>query len=561
MIAMKTAYILGLAACCIVATAACPSAADVVRISAVSQVWSDAGRTLPAVLAKLDEAAAQHADLALLPQECVKTDGQPIPGPVVDILAARAKQHRMYVVACLREKLLDRAGKLLGKYRKSHKMPDESMALGDELPVFPTDFGPVALRIGTDRFFPEIDMVYAAKGAVLVLWSQMPEPVEDEHAQDFPMQGRASDLAVAMACARYATAGPGWITNFYPPYCGSPIGRAFVVNREGQKVACTSRSGGVATATLPRAELAPGRAPSRQRGFAAITAPLQMPSARTWGKRKVRISAVQAHVGIDELLAKLDEAGRLQSDIVCTYEFVWISGPDRKQIDRQTPIAKKQLEQVAAKARQHKMYVLIAGVIDRIERNEAILYDRQGKEAGRYFKVIQTHPEQICGDAAPVFETDFGRIAARICADEWLVELDRSYAVQGVDILFTPTQSWGPDAIFRKLRDMSRAMDGVNFLVECTHLTTETTHRSMIVDPTGMAVAQSEYRGPGLLSAMVDLDGQRPLRYLRVYDPHTPGGYLPEYQPAQMPRLGNDLRETILRSRRPGLYQALAPAK
>jgi predicted amidohydrolase len=83
--------------------------------------------------------------------------------------------------------LLDRDGKPVGKYRKSHKMPDESMALGDELRALPTDFGPVGLRIGTDRFFPEIDLVYAAGGARLVLWSQMPEPVEDEHVQDVPV--------------------------------------------------------------------------------------------------------------------------------------------------------------------------------------------------------------------------------------------------------------------------------------------------------------------------------------------------------------------------------------
>jgi len=38
-----------------------------------------------------------------------------------------------------------------------------------------------------------------------------------------------------------------------------------------------------------------------------------------------------------------------------------------------------------------------------------------------------------------------------------------------------------------------------------------------------------------------------------------PGGYLPEYQDPQLPQIANDLKETILRQRRPELYQVLAP--
>lgn len=543
------------------------TADDSVRISVVSQVWSDEGRTLEAVEKLLDQAAGQGADLALLPQECIRSEGQSLPGPLSEALAAKARQHKMYVVGNLRERdagktfvtsfLLDREGKLVGKYRKSHKLPDETMGCGDELPVFETELGPLAMRIGTDRFFPEIDMVYSARGARMILWSQAPEPLEDEHAQDFPSQGRAADLQIPIACARYGFQGPGWITNKYPPYCGCPIGRAYVVNREGQRIACTPRSGGVATATFLKSQLAPGRSPVRNPAFAAITAPVQLPATRSWSKRRIRASAIESHLGIEELLARLDEAGKLGSDIVCTYELVWIHGPDPKVIERQTEVAKKNLQRVAAKASEYKMYVLIAGVVDRIERNEAILFGRDGQEVGRYYKIAKTHDEMIPGEAATVLETDFGRIGVRICADEWMLELDRCYAIQGADLVFTPTQSWGPDALFRNLRDISRAMDGANFLVECTHHCTENIHRSMIVDPAGAVVARSEYNQPGLVSAVIDLDNV-PKRYLRVYDPHVPAGYLPQYQPTQMPRTADDLREAILSSRRPELYGPLA---
>lgn len=509
-----------------------PHPAGAIRVSVAAQAWSEEGRTLGAVLELLELARREAPDIVLLPQECVAGEPEPIPGPTSEAIARKAREIGAYVVGCIRERdaertfvtsfLADRAGRIAGKYRKSHKLPDEDLDLGDELPVFSTDFGEVAMKIGSDRHFPEIDLVYAAKGARLVLWSQAPEPVEDEHLQDFPAQGRAADFGIAIACARYAPAGPGWITNFYPPYCGSPIGRSWVADREGQRIASTPRRPGVATATIGRAELKPGRSPSRNPRFPALAAPVALPEPRSWAKRVVRVAAIEGHVGTDELLERLDEAGRLGTDVACTYEFVWIHGPEEETIRRETEAARRNLERVREKAREHRMYVIVAGVIERIERNGAIVYDREGRELGRYCKVAKTHSEQIPGEAAPVFETDFGRIAVRICADEWYAELDRSYALAGADIVFVPTQSRGPDAIFRELRDASRAMDGGCFLVECTHASTEVRHRSRIIDPTGFPVAASSYRKPGIVTAVLDLDRSRPLRYLRVYDPHEP---------------------------------------
>jgi len=541
-----------------------------VRVSVATQVWSDEGRTLDAALERIDEAALDGADLVLLPQECVKTGGEPIPGPISEAIAARAAEHEMYVIANIREReegktyvtsfLCDRTGEIIGKYRKSHKMPDEDMDLGDELPVFDTDLGKIAMRIGTDRFFADIDHVYTVKGARIILWSQMPEPVDDEFLQDFPSMGRAADYGVFIACARYSFAEEGWITNKFPPYRGCPIGRSYVINREGQRVACTPRKGtGVATAVMPKAQLrGGGRGARHMQAFAALTEPVRLPEPREWAKRKVRLTIIESHLGVDELLVKLDEAGEIGSDLVCLYEFVWIRGGKPEKVAEMTARAKESLAKIAAKAKQWQMYVLIAGVIDRLERNEAILYDREGQEVGRYFKIVRTHDEQICGEETPILETDFGRIGVRICADEAHVEIDRCYGVKGADILCTPTQSWGPDALKRDLRDLSRAMDAGFFLVECTHAGTEARHRSIIAEPTGAIVASSNYRRPSIVTAVVDLDHDRPQRYIREWTPHEPKGYLPQYQPHEFPKVANDLRETILLQRRPELYEVLS---
>ncbi|GDY19926.1 hypothetical protein LBMAG56_12710 [Verrucomicrobiota bacterium] len=547
---------------------AVPAVRRHIRVTVVCQLWSDEGRTLPAVVAKINQAVTEGTDVIVLPMECVKTDGEPIPGPISRALAAESREHQVYIVGNIREVadgktyitsfLSDRTGKLVGKYRKSHKLPDETMDLGNELPVFQTEFGKVAMRIGSDRFFPEIDHVYTTQGASLICWAQQPEPVDDEYAQDFPTAGRGYDYAVNIACARYASATPGWITSSFPPFCGMPLGRSYVINREGQRVASTPRTGvGMATATLSKGSLREGRQVYTNAAFAALTAPVVPVPDRPWVKRTIRATALGSLANFDSLLAALDEAGRLGTDIACTFEHIWITGQPPESIASKTAVAKARNSQVAAKARQWNMYVILAGVVDRLERNEAILYGRDGREVGRYSKLVKTHPEMIPGTNAPVFETDFGRVAVRICADEEFVELDRCYALQGVDILFTPTASWAPDAQSRELRDLSRAMDGGFFLVEATSPSTEHRHRSLIADPTGTVVASSEYRKRTIATAVLDLNNDRPLRYTRVYTPYQPTGNLPEYQPNQLPTPANDLRATVLRQRRPELYGVL----
>ncbi|MCE5241344.1 carbon-nitrogen hydrolase family protein [bacterium] len=573
-----------------------------VRASVVSLPLSAEGRSLPFVLDRLDEAAAAGSDIVCLPMECVQTEGEPIPGPISQALAAKAKEHHMYVIGNLREVekgavgavtdrdpngaqsrsvtaptmtyvtsfLCNRAGEIVGKYRKSHKLPDETMALGDDLPVFPTDFGPIAMRTGSDRFFADIDHVYAAKGARMIFWSQEREPMEDEWLQDYPSQGRAQDYSVFIACSRYSRAETGWITNFMPTYRGCPIGRSYLINREGMPIAYTDRKGSVATAVIPKSELSgPGRGPISKTypGFKLLVEPVAArfiaPQGATngattqWAKRKIRICAIENHVGIDDMIAKLDQCGQMGADIVCTYELVWISGGTKEHIEARTKQAQDNLRRLREKAAQYKMYVLVGGVVDRLERNEAILYGRDGQEVGRYFKCVQTHPEQVIGTGPSVIETDFGRLGVRICADNALVELDRCYGVLDVDIMFDLTQDWGPDAITRNLRNLSRCMDAGFFRVECTHRSSEPQHRSAIVEPTGIPVAQSEYLGNGIVTAVVDLDNDRPRRYAREWTERKPGGYLPEYQDTQMPKEYNDLRATVIRQRRPELYGAL----
>jgi len=51
--------------------------------------------------------------------------------------------------------LLDRDGRVAGPVPEDARLPGRTMALGDDLPVFQTDFGVVGFSLGTDFYFPK----------------------------------------------------------------------------------------------------------------------------------------------------------------------------------------------------------------------------------------------------------------------------------------------------------------------------------------------------------------------------------------------------------------------
>jgi predicted amidohydrolase len=183
-----------------------------VRIAVVSLEADPKGRTLKKLLDWTSKAGREGASLVCFPRNAVAADPEPIPGPISKAVAARAKEAKVDVVANIAEKdgvktfqtsfLVDREGRLVGKYRQTHRLPGERHAVGNDLPIFRRDYGNLALKSGTDHYFPELDRVYALKSATLVVWSAEPEPVEDEHTTEAAFRGRAVSNGIFFACAR-----------------------------------------------------------------------------------------------------------------------------------------------------------------------------------------------------------------------------------------------------------------------------------------------------------------------------------------------------------------------
>ncbi len=552
-----------------------------VRVAPISLVWDAGNRTLPQVLRALEEAGQAGADLACLPECCVDAPPEPIPGPLADAIAAKAAEHGMYVVANLRERegektyvtsfLCDRRGKIVGKYRKSHRLPYEAgpgpgagFDLGDELPVFQTDFGPVAMKIGTDHYFPEIDTVLRRRGARLVVWSTSPFPVRDEHTITLALRGRAIDNRLHYAVARYAgKEGYGGYENRFSWTATWPLGRAQVFAPDGHTLADSGHRGGVAVAAVPASRLvgSVGHGGFDLEGkYAAITAPRLPPpfskSAET--KRTVRVAAIECDTDFERLIARLDRCGRLGCDLACLWEYVWYRGDE--EVEKYRERNRGRLAQLAEAAKRNKMYVVIGGELER-GFNESILFDRQGREIDRYTKIIQTTPKTSkhyqAGERVGVYDLDFGRICTKICADVYAQEIDLVARLHRVDLMLHHTQDAGPFTEHTRLREAHRCVDCGYFLARAAGQTHQRDHRTYVMDPWGMILGASQFRTdnePVVVTLQLD---NRPQYYAWPDEVRRRGPYPDPYKSGKRPVAQGDLRVMLLAARRPELYKPL----
>jgi predicted amidohydrolase len=175
----------------------------------------------------IDAAGKQKLDIVCLP-ECITVIGtgrtgvqcaEPIPGSSCKKLGAAAARNRIWVVAGLYERggdhiyntavLMDREGRLAGKYRKVHLPREEwkkGITPGHEYPVFKTDFGTVAIQICYDWFFPEPEAIFAAKGAEILFaptWGNTLPDADGEAKGETIFRARARDNGLYMVPSVY----------------------------------------------------------------------------------------------------------------------------------------------------------------------------------------------------------------------------------------------------------------------------------------------------------------------------------------------------------------------
>jgi predicted amidohydrolase len=138
----------------------------------------------------IGQAVPTGADVILLSEVITSTaTGRPyedaaerVPGPTTARLGEVARARKAYIVAGLVERegtavyntavLIDRAGRLVGKYRKVY-LPREEMegglTPGGDYPVFRTDFGTVGMMICWDLQYADPARALALAGAEIIL--------------------------------------------------------------------------------------------------------------------------------------------------------------------------------------------------------------------------------------------------------------------------------------------------------------------------------------------------------------------------------------------------------
>ena len=165
----------------------------VVRVAAINLRPRDTGSAEASVgkfIEAVEAAVPPQTDLILLPEgitvvgtgKAYAEVAETVPGPTTGRLGELARRKKAYIAAGIYERegvaiyntavLIDRAGKVVGKYRKVYLPREEiegGLTPGNDFPVFKTDFGAVGMMICWDLQYADPARALSLRGAELLL--------------------------------------------------------------------------------------------------------------------------------------------------------------------------------------------------------------------------------------------------------------------------------------------------------------------------------------------------------------------------------------------------------
>jgi predicted amidohydrolase len=194
-----------------------------VAVAQLEPKLAEKARNLDACLARLEEAAAQGAQLTVFPEcaipgymfdsaEEALPFAEEIPGPSTEAFERECRRLGVHAITGLIERegdtlynsaILVGPEGLIGSYRKTH-LPflgvDRFVTPGDELKVFDTALGRIGLIICYDLRFPEVTRTLALQGADLVA---LPTnfPMAAKVQTEVITLGRAAENRIYLLCA------------------------------------------------------------------------------------------------------------------------------------------------------------------------------------------------------------------------------------------------------------------------------------------------------------------------------------------------------------------------
>lgn len=177
------------------------------------------------------------------------------------------------------------------------------------------------------------------------------------------------------------------------------------------------------------------------------------------------------------------------------------------------------LVRLRALAEKQRMFILFGYTEKRDGKyyNTALLVDRSGRSVGKYSKThLQAHDLRFApGDDLPVFDTEWGKLGALICADRRWPETARVLRLKGARLTLIP--SYGMWHLDNEWWMRTRAYENENFLAFAHP------NVAFVVDPLGSIVGKLQSNLPGILVSDLDLSQVTDSRHIRDRRPELYG--------------------------------------
>lgn len=144
--------------------------------------------------------------------------------------------------------------------------------------------------------------------------------------------------------------------------------------------------------------------------------------------------------------------------------------------------------------------------------NSVVLIDRGGNLAGVYDKQHLWALERFyfrAGEGSPVFDTDFGRLGILVCYDLGFPEVARMLALQGAEILISPSAWCAEDMDVWDINVPARALENTTFVAAVNRFGREgflfMPGHTKVCNPRGQVIAELAEESEGVLSVEIDV--------------------------------------------------------
>lgn len=188
-------------------------------------------------------------------------------------------------------------------------------------------------------------------------------------------------------------------------------------------------------------------------------------------QRWVRVACTSGRLGTTDCIPVIEQAAANGVDILLLPEY--LNGDSGNRSTKVETFTGETCTLLAAQAKEHQMF--IAGGFLRMDEttgnryNTFVMYDRKGQLVGFYDKIHLYSPEYndygyTPGHQVKVFDTEFGKIGAAICSDNWFTDVAELLALKGAEIILYPNAGY-----YKSLIPARSADNRVRFVISSLH--------------------------------------------------------------------------------------------